>query len=1144
MRLIKLTIHNITSIEDAVIDFENGPLADDSLFLMTGITGSGKSSILDAICLALYCTTPRMKESKSEKYVDENETFNAGKESGSTVDSTDVRMYMRRGAEEAFIELVFSDKDDRVLTSRWSCCRAKRAPYRIKDYTIELTGADGELLAKGKREFAEMIIERLGMTFEQFCRTTMLAQGEFTKFLKSTVDEKSAILEKVTGTEIYTRIGAEISRTYSEKKRVVSDLELQMGAITLLDEAAKTAIGNEIHRLQSLSEELSKRKTRLSEQHKWLVDRRECERRLAEYTSRLAQLRNREQSEEYVAERRLVEDWDKCAVRESWLRKESLSADLQRLEQQDAMLRQRYAELLRGIRGEEQKYAELVARRDACRTYLEERSGYADMFRQMDSIMMLFHQTDSSHRQAEDNRLRWQQAMERIRVEEQEIGGQVLQREKLQQLDAKNREELQQAQDELRKYDLKALQTRQTAIRHEITALQELVELHAKYMVAAEQLDKVTVEHRAAREGVAAGEKQLAKLEALYMASEEEFRTLEQAVERQKLMCDDVMKTLRSQLKAGDTCPLCGQQVTEVLCCGEAFESVLAPMKQHLESQRRKRDQTYCDCSDKRAELVMGRRDVARLDDKKLMAEKELQAASVRYEECPAGAPYRGRKNVVQLVGEDIKTLEQTMLQLNAQIQQVGECQDNVVKCNKQCTVSLARLEKADKEIRAAETRIAEYKTNAEKFKANIAVHEETVKQNLKRLDTMISVPQWQAMYHRSSEAFCRDLQRQTDEFAAKTEMLAALSEKMRLEEVRQEGLRSRVTYICEKKPSWVEIVISEAVSLPDIASSAHRLSDAVTDHVSHVETRRCELSVEESRIGTYLQQSDAVSEERIAQLAAISPETVNRVKNAHTAYLEQLTALKANEEAVRKDLEHLEQDKPQFEEGMNDLETLACHLTALEQEQSEVARAIGGEQNKLDRDAEENLRHQAVADKVSKAKAEREKWYELNTLFGVGEGKNFRIIAQSYILKELIRSANRYLTTLTSRYELVCQSGSLVILLKDNDAGGVVRPVTTISGGESFLVSLSLALGLSALGSSNVAMDILFIDEGFGTLDSTHLNTVMDTLEKLHLMGGRKVGVISHVESLKERLTTQIRLVRENTTKSRVEVVSTLGKE
>ena len=114
------------------------------------------------------------------------------------------------------------------------------------------------------------------------------------------------------------------------------------------------------------------------------------------------------------------------------------------------------------------------------------------------------------------------------------------------------------------------------------------------------------------------------------------------------------------------------------------------------------------------------------------------------------------------------------------------------------------------------------------------------------------------------------------------------------------------------------------------------------------------------------------------------------------------------------------------------------------------------------------------------------------------------------------------------------CPPGGLTILLRDEYQGGVKRPTSTISGGESFLVSLALALGLSSLNRKSLSVDVLFIDEGFGTLDSDYLNTVMEALEKLHQIGGKKVGIISHVEALRERIATQIHVERVNHTLSR----------
>lgn len=152
--------------------------------------------------------------------------------------------------------------------------------------------------------------------------------------------------------------------------------------------------------------------------------------------------------------------------------------------------------------------------------------------------------------------------------------------------------------------------------------------------------------------------------------------------------------------------------------------------------------------------------------------------------------------------------------------------------------------------------------------------------------------------------------------------------------------------------------------------------------------------------------------------------------------------------------------------------------------------------------------------------------------------GKRFRVIAQSFILRELLDKANHFLDQLSKRYELDCQDDSLTILVRDMYFGGSVRPVNMVSGGESFVVSLALALGLSSIGGNGFATDMLFIDEGFGTLDSNTLEVVMDTLERLRETGNRKVGIISHVEALCERIPVKILVERNNGSAAKIRMV------
>ena len=205
MKLQKLTIHNIASIEDAVIDFEAQPLSGSNVILITGETGSGKSTILDAICLALYATTPRMSNKEMDGKWQENAT--------DQMDITDTLQLMRKSTSEAYARLSFRGSDGNAYEAEWHAERKRKNLSRTWSLN-NLTHPDASPQpGNGKdgtkdNEMKQAIQSAVGLTFDQFCRTTMLAQGEFTRFLKSGNKDKAAILEKITNTEQYAKIGA------------------------------------------------------------------------------------------------------------------------------------------------------------------------------------------------------------------------------------------------------------------------------------------------------------------------------------------------------------------------------------------------------------------------------------------------------------------------------------------------------------------------------------------------------------------------------------------------------------------------------------------------------------------------------------------------------------------------------------------------------------------------------------------------------------------------------------------------------------------------------------------------------------------------------------------------------------------------
>ena len=236
MKIKKLEIHNIASIEDATIDFTSAPLQGADIFLITGVTGSGKTTLLDSICLALYRKIPRLAHLSST-------TMQANSDA---LTQNDPRNMVRTHTGEAYVRLLFEGNDAHDYEAEWYVQRGKLKKQSSKfDNDVwslhALKGEEKELIITGNKregytEVQNKIMEVVGLDFEQFCRTTLLAQGQFTKFLESTENEKSAILEKITGTGIYSKIGAAIYRIKADKEKAYGQLKADYEAIQVFSE--------------------------------------------------------------------------------------------------------------------------------------------------------------------------------------------------------------------------------------------------------------------------------------------------------------------------------------------------------------------------------------------------------------------------------------------------------------------------------------------------------------------------------------------------------------------------------------------------------------------------------------------------------------------------------------------------------------------------------------------------------------------------------------------------------------------------------------------------------------------------------------------------------------------------------------------
>ncbi|MCG5244286.1 AAA family ATPase, partial [Azospirillum doebereinerae] len=240
MRILAVRGCNLTSLDGPfAVEFDQAPLRRAGLFAITGPTGAGKSTILDALCLALFDRLPRLPEGQGVLLGVEGDP--------NAIRSTDVRAVLRRGAGAGWAEVDFVGVDGTAYRARWEVRRARqKARGALQPQTLTLGRLDGsERFGDGKKTALEEIERRLGLTFEQFRRAVLLAQGDFATFLKAPPKDRSALLELLTGTEIYSRLSIAAHERAVRERQALDALEAQGGGIGVLGDVERAALAAE-----------------------------------------------------------------------------------------------------------------------------------------------------------------------------------------------------------------------------------------------------------------------------------------------------------------------------------------------------------------------------------------------------------------------------------------------------------------------------------------------------------------------------------------------------------------------------------------------------------------------------------------------------------------------------------------------------------------------------------------------------------------------------------------------------------------------------------------------------------------------------------------------------------------------------------
>jgi exonuclease SbcC len=1182
MKILAIRGCNLASLAgEFEIDLSHGPLGGAGVFAIVGNTGSGKTTLLDALCVALFDRTPRLTNHSTVK-------VGRGADDRALLGAQDVRTLLRRGAAQGWAEVDFESGDARQYRARWSVRRARgQSDGTLQDEQLSLTAIEGgERFGGTKTETLKAIHARLGLSFDQFRRSALLAQGEFAAFLRADGKDRSELLERMTGTQIYSRlsIAAHVKAALAEQR--LREGRAAALAIAVLDDEAERATRAELEAATCAARDARRHHAAAVEAARWIAEAHKRAHDLAEaraeHAAARAQLVAAESDRAELALRRRAEllrpVWDEAARLERGVAAalaevtsagdaaaqaaHQLAAIAERRARLAAMQEPvRAARIAAGIveRGVPPGRAEPVlgtAADDAA--WLAARGALAPEVLAFPELDARFAQHDALG--------------EAIAALDRALGEHTEARSKLDRGHKVIAGELQAAthkhEDAKRKaasYAQKRGLTLDAARRLEDEARTKLSEIERLVAIAEaaraaigarDEIDRQLAELAAATAGDATERSQLADRRRVAFALRAE----------QARVIEDLRRTAgyahaRAELAPGKPCPLCGA-IEHPWRDRGALDDVIASAEGRLAATQAELDAIATHIAAIAAREQHHAREHTRLT--RLRGAEEASAAS-------AVATWRdllGALGELLLVEDPASPAAET-LAADRQLSARKKLEDSrATRSQTEAATKAAQDAQADVQLcQAAVDQLAGKLGELDRRKADLdatigrARGDRASKlEHRAALTTELAaaMARWIAAFPAGDtpggaiDAGSRGSGAASDAVdpALALALVARLqasappryasgvvpASPLAIVRIAMAGVvaewRERAERISHADAALTAAVVA-------IEREARRADRAVVEHTARrgaAETRRDDLCRELGKAAARLEAAcgeAGFASEELRRLLSAEPSRVD-VLAARAAALDRAVdrtraIVIERERQVADHAAARPAGEPMLElPGADSVAALAVAVAAADRRVAQLAAT-------LDADADARVRRAAALAGVAAEEASAEIDRVLGTVIGSHDGKLFRSFAQSLTLDSLLALANAHLEELAPRYQLErVPRHDLELQVIDRDLGSEIRSVQSLSGGESFLVSLALALGLSSMSAHDVRVRTLLIDEGFGTLDPATLDSALSVLDALQATG-RQVGVISHVPALVERVGAHVRVVQRGGGRSEV---------
>lgn len=1197
MKILSIRLKNLASLAgEHFIDFESEPLAHAGLIAIIGKTGAGKSTILDAMCLALFNQIPRLKGSDG-KLIDVD---------GSELLTNSPLTVLRRGTGHGFAELCFVAQDQKHYLARWEIKRAREnASGKLQSVQRSLKCLTDGVVVADKTKAVETHIQQITqLSFEQFTRAVLLAQSEVTAFLKARDNERGELLEYLTNSSIFAKIGQLAFEKTKEVRLQREKLESVLGHIEIRSDEEIAELQQRFQQLQQHVQQLENEKNQFRQQQQWFEQRDKINKDIAlkkqDYDLQL------KAQENIAKDRYLLSQLETFAeIRPIVFQQQQLQKTLQQLapqihqkhnefstlttqfEQQKTLyaqaettlnqfqdferkhqteltqvrkfvqerdyiaeeykktkirltqLESQQQPLIEQQQQLEQSIRNLSAQHTACLEQLKHSAQYAPLDKGLNAHIQQLKQFIQQYQKVEHTLGSIQQAQTQLEQDQNTFNNLVTQFGVTQQIE--QRIEQQSKLKETQQIRINQLDAIQQKLQHYFELKNEVLTQQNKFEALQKQVQQL--------------EQCSKKTEQDYHAAKTEREKLQLVLQQQRLLHAENIEHLRAELKHGEACLVCGSTEHPYRDNESQISKTLYALQQQQEQQAIQQEQQLFQLWQKaqqqftqsHTEHNQLQQQLQQLHDKLKTHDQLLQqqVSQTNIQLDFSLTEHDITTKMQSLVLETSQTqqqLEKELLQLNQANKDQHVLNQNIQNILHQ----LQTIEHLQQQIQhIVDCLNADDKMAWSKHDVSISQHIlQALQQRSQQLEHAESLIKQKEQINQQLNVLKTNLTGLTTQQTECAQQLKDIEIKGKQNTDAANQLIITMTGSAEIKANeWLQQHDQQRQQLQNQYQQVKQSFEQARQHFEQQKNVLEQLKVQQQQnhdalelckteITNCLAQHQNFAEDQLSELHAFSSTQEQQIRNAIQQADRALSEANSALKTMQEQLNVHLQSEPNIQ---------VEQLTELINANQEILQQTTDQRDQLKLQLEvhqQNLAKQKkFADQIQQIQQQEHRWNKISSLIGDSKGKEFRDLAQQYNLDILLEYANQQLAMLSQRYTLKRLDNSLSLAIIDHDMDGETRSVASLSGGESFLTALAISLAIANMASGSMKIESLFIDEGFGTLDASSLHMVMNALDQLQSQG-RKVILISHIQEMHERIPVQIQVQPMGSGSSRIEVV------